>query len=756
MRNLMIILILISSIAGAQANLVPNPGFEDGVGANALPAGGWWLYLADGAPNVSVDAAVAHDGKASVKLAAKDTARFTVVSAPFAVTPYDEIRFEAFVRVENLKGGKDPIGIALSFRDASGKVFDRNFVYPTTPLSGAWTSISGTANVPATAVTGEIFLQFNHASGAAWFDDVSAVVANPVSMTLAETAKPFVGEQTITALLANRADSPLTGSLRLTLGKQVSEAPVSVAAKTESRVPLTINMKAVGNQDYTLELLNPSGVSERKFTGKFNAVAPLIVYPACPCYHAIGEGDGATRLDVQVSLHPSRLVGARLEIKIADSTGKLIDTGTVDASKGGIVGRAFKVPVDSKGDFLATIRLLDSSGKQISDGQADIHVRPRADSRIIMGADGYPRVHGKPQFPLGLYSAGRFPEMGQAGFSFSHNYGITTGEAADLINPNDIHLKELLDQNAEAGITMMVELPRKAIEKGKWEQVRRRIETFRNHPGLGYWGSEERVARGEGPLKNIAGVYRIVKEMDPNHPFVLGDTRDVVNKIPVERSFFFPDSMMDVGVWWYYPIPMEPNPEQPAPEIKSDLTFIPPNWLTNYTGNKPLWIAIQSFKQPRIDGRYPTRAEYRLMCYLPVVYGIKGLAFYTGSGQLDYYKKASGILNNPEQADWEYVKQLIREMRDLDPVLTAPVVSGKITKSPADSPVDFIVKDQGGKLTVIAVNRAKKTIKMRFAGPGITGKQIAVHGENRTLPVTRNAFTDVFEPYAVHIYMIGE
>ena len=43
---------------------------------------------------------------------------------------------------------------------------------------------------------------------------------------------------------------------------------------------------------------------------------------------------------------------------------------------------------------------------------------------------------------------------------------------------------------------MMVELPRNAIEKGQWGQVRRRIQTFRYHPGLLCWGSEERVARG--------------------------------------------------------------------------------------------------------------------------------------------------------------------------------------------------------------------------------------------------------------------
>ncbi len=751
---IMSLLILALSLP-CMANLVKNPGFEEGAGADGLPAGGWWVWTGEGKALISVDSAVAHTGKASVKLSAEAPSKFTSVSGPIPVTPFDDMRFEGFVRVQDLKGGKNPVSFALSFRDAGGKIVARNYVYPDKPLSGNWTKLGGTATVPVGAVTGEIFLQFNSATGTAWFDSISAVTTNLVSLGLADSANPFIGEQTITALVENHGDSQFAGTLKLTMGKQVSEVPVSVGARSGLRVPLSINMKAAGNYDYTLDLLRASGESERKITGRFMADPPLTVYAACPCYHAIGEGDGTTKLAVRVNLHPSRLPGAHLQVEVANTAGTKMQKADVDVSRGGLVEVALKLPVDKTDDFLATMKLLDSGGTEVGSGQADIHVRPRSESQVVMNADGYPLVNGEPQFPLGLYSAGRFPEMAQAGFSFSHSYQTTTGEADDAINPTDIQLKELLDRNAEVGLKMMVELPRKAIEKGKWEQIRRRIETFRNHPGLGFWGSEERVARGEGPLKNDAAVYRIVKEMDPNHPFVLGDTWNVITKVDREHGLFFPDGMMDVGIWWYYPIPMEPDPEQPKPKKVSDLTFEPPNWLTNYTGNKPLWIAIQCYKHPRIDGRYPTRAEYRNMCYMPIVNGAKGVAFYTGSGQLDYNKKPSGILNNPEQGDWEYVKQLIREMRDLDPVLTAPAVTGKVVETPADAPVDFIVKDNAGKLTVIAANRAKRTIKMRFAGPGITGSQITVHSENRTVPVKGGAFTDTFGPYAVHIYMIG-
>ena len=49
------------------------------------------------------------------------------------------------------------------------------------------------------------------------------------------------------------------------------------------------------------------------------------------------------------------------------------------------------------------------------------------------------------------YNCGQFEEMAAAGFSGTHNYGITAGEAADPINPNDAHLKDLLDRSWRPG-----------------------------------------------------------------------------------------------------------------------------------------------------------------------------------------------------------------------------------------------------------------------------------------------------------------
>src|SRR3954451_15663397 len=81
-------------------------------------------------------------------------------------------------------------------------------------------------------------------------------------------------------------------------------------------------------------------------------------------------------------------------------------------------------------------------------------------AKVDVGPDGFLRIDGKPNFPIGMYSAGRYDEMAQAGFTATHSYAVSAGEAADATNSTDARLKTLLDKNATNGLRMMVELPR--------------------------------------------------------------------------------------------------------------------------------------------------------------------------------------------------------------------------------------------------------------------------------------------------------
>src|SRR5205823_1818130 len=118
------------------------------------------------------------------------------------------------------------------------------------------------------------------------------------------------------------------------------------------------------------------------------------------------------------------------------------------------------------------------------------------------------------------------------------------------------------------------------------------------------WGSEERVARGEAPLANVAALYRLMRELDPDHPLVLGDTRDVIGKFQKDRRNFFPDDCMDAGIWWWYPIPLHAPDANGLDGREANTGLLqPPSWLVGTLSKKPLWIAIQSYQQPRKDAR---------------------------------------------------------------------------------------------------------------------------------------------------------
>ncbi|HOX56633.1 MAG TPA: hypothetical protein PLC99_07055 [Verrucomicrobiota bacterium] len=735
-----------------ETNLVANPGFEQPANPDGLPSGGWWLYSAQADTQVKSDQAGPRKGKYSVALQAHARAKSVLVSAPFPVAPGDELRFETWVRAECTQPSSNRAFAGIAFRNREGGVFKRDY-FAVEAVGNAWSKITGTAQSPHGVSAAEVHLGYTNSPGMLWFDDIVATITSPVSFSLAKGPEPWAGQQDITVLAANRQTSRFEGSIHVVVGKQHQNLPVTLEPETSRQVTVPVTLNGVGAHNYALCLLDSTGTPLRELKGKFQTKAPLALYPACPCYHTVGNGKGDTRVEARVNLNPAKRSGLFLVVEVTDAGGKQIQTATADASQGDDVGLNVQLPIQASGVFEIVARLRDGAGKEIARASTDVHVSPRAASVVTIGSDGFLRIEGKPHFPIGLYSSGRYEELGQAGFTATHNYGITTGEATDPINPNESQVKQLLDRSWSNGMRMMVELPRKAIEIGEWQQIRRRIETFRHHPGLLCWGSEERVARGVAPLSHIAALYRLVHKLDPNHPLVLGDTRDAIQKLQEDRRDFFPDACMDIGIWWWYPIPLK-GPDGNGLEERNKPAGVlqPPSWLTTTHSKKPLWIAIQSYQHPRLDARFPTPAEYRCMAYLSIINGVKGLWFYTGSGQRDYYGKPAGLLNKPNEAHWDYVQKLVRELREVSPIVMSPASKYKLTISPADAPVEFALRESNGKLYLIAANKASRVHKVQFRGDVLASRQATVLYETHPAAVQADSLADVFSAFAVRVY----
>src|SRR5438552_291088 len=112
--------------------------------------------------------------------------------------------------------------------------------------------------------------------------------------------------------------------------------------------------------------------------GEARKSAPLALYPACPCYHAVGEGNGETRIEARLNVEAAQRVGLRLAVELTDAGGKQIQAATADASTGDTTGLNLRVPIQAPANFAITARLLDRAGKEIAKATTDVHVRPRA------------------------------------------------------------------------------------------------------------------------------------------------------------------------------------------------------------------------------------------------------------------------------------------------------------------------------------------------------------------------------------------
>ncbi len=450
----------------AQENLVKNPGFEGAASTNGLPGGGWWLYEGVGEPKVFIDQNVAFQGNASVQLHAIAFTKCVLVSQSFAVAPGDEMHFEVRVRGENIPTNRASTYAGIAFRQADGRAVQRSY-FKSDALSTNWSLISGNATAPAGTIKVEAQLGFTNAPGTLWFDDVVAVITSPFSFSLIQGPKPWAGEQEVVVRLVNRQTIQFHGTISTLFGKQVKALPVSLEPNASRELKLPINLVGAGDHAYKISLLDESGNSIRVVQGKFHTDGPLALFPACPCYQLVGDGNGETRIDAHVNVNPARLDGLKLMVEVSDAAGKQIEQGMAKVARDGSVGLNFQLPVQAPGVFDITARLLDRTGNEIATAKSDVHVVPSGEDQVTLQPDGFLNVAGKPNFPIGMYSCAHYQEMGKAGFTVTHQYGITTGEAEAAINRTDAELKELLDRSRANGMRMMVELPRKAIEQAQ-------------------------------------------------------------------------------------------------------------------------------------------------------------------------------------------------------------------------------------------------------------------------------------------------
>ena len=302
------------------------------------------------------------------------------------------------------------------------------------------------------------------------------------------------------------------------------------------------------------------------------------------------------------------------------------------------------------------------------------------------------------------------------------------------------HRKAWMDRCAALGMKVNYNLLSVAGEGGvrssmdvsdqeKRTRLIREVTAFRDHPALLSWYiADEPVGNGVPP-ESLIETYRLIKQLDPYHPVTM------VFMTP-QQAWRYRDAM-DIVMADPYPVPNRPVTEVEYVSRMLEKTMYP---------DKPLWIVPQAFGGAEHWQREPTPQEMRVMTYLALINGARGIKYFVRNGLNGFPKSLPA---------WEECGRIALETAELTPFY---VYGKEVSELSVDQP-SVRVKGwrRDSSMVIICVNTVNKpfplTVSLPSDFPGM--KAAKVMFENRETPVRKHRISDMIDAFGTRVFRIS-
>ena len=471
------------------------------------------------------------------------------------------------------------------------------------------------------------------------------------------------------------------------------------------------------------------------------------------------EGPGLpleARLSVLIPpTSPEKIRGGTLRL-VAQAGGKTLvekEIKDLQTSRVTYVIPARNFPKDEPVTLVAS--LIDKEGKEAAKEEYTLKVvsAVRFADGVYFDANKIAIYKGKKYFPFGWYEshppsrAGyeeRIKRMAEGGFNCLINYSIQQGSLDEI--------RKYLDALHANGMTTLFGLS-SSYDKGKKPEDVQKVlrltpyktyeeaakgfaEAFKDHPALLGWyiADEQRedwatILRARYKLLTDIQPLRIALHVNnsPHRFDVFYDTADVMS----------PDT---------YPIPKQ------SVSVVSD--FVDVSCAAGREA-RPVWAVLQAFNWaywchksgkkwswPN-PARPPTYDECRVMTYLALIHGARGILYYS------YYDV---VRKGYTEMPWEELTRISKEINALIPVLVeADAPKSDLVVSP-DGVFDHLVKLKDGKRTYLVANPWEEALSAKLTVKSAKGAALKVLFEDRMVTLKECTFTDDFPAHGVHVY----
>jgi len=379
---------------------------------------------------------------------------------------------------------------------------------------------------------------------------------------------------------------------------------------------------------------------------------------------------------------------------------------------------------------------------------------------VTIEKGGHLLLNGKRFFPLGLYAKPKgdnpYKQMAEAGFNL-----VQSG-----FDPKE------LDAIAQAGVFCWIplggNLDLSADRPAREAEIRRVVAGAKDHPALLMFESTDEPAwTWNDPAKprvlaeNLALGYRLVKELDANHPVTLNHAPQ--NTVATLRKYNDACDAVSVDIYPIIPPDILHIYGLTPDRHHGDLRNQTPSCVGEYVDkmrrvagpDRPVWMVLQGFAWADLDPvtkiqssvAYPTYEKTRYMAWQSVIHGCNGIIYW-----------GTYTLEQPGDC-WRGITRAVRELADLHDVLVADEAPATVEKDydemgySIDLGVEVSVRDAGAFRYILTANSSIDPAGVTFRGlKGIPDGDLEVLGEARTVAVKDGAFHDTYAGLGVHLY----
>ena len=524
------------------------------------------------------------------------------------------------------------------------------------------------------------------------------------------------------ASLARAADGPARVTARLIAA--TGEPPATDAREvplTERPTRVALSLPLPGPGDYPMHMELAAGDEVIYASPPFTVTVPrvLTIVPGRVPY--MDEAQGRVLVTV------AEEAGEGLRLTLDGPAGQLFS--------GAIAGRRSAVPIALAGlppgrcELSAT---LHRGEERVGTASCVLLREPRRDNAVMVDNEGHGLlVNRLPFVPRAFYAdiatvAKVIETEPVAGFNVIAPY--LSSDIAERRKARD-GIRTLLDRCAAVGMYVQLDIrtashPPHTDEKWAW--VQEEVEAFRDHPALLAYYLADEPELGWASPDDTREAYRRIKGWDPYHP--------VTMVFCVSDAAARYADAMDVVMTDPYPIPNGP--------VTAVVDFC--ERIRRDTRDAlPLWIVPQAFGGGEGWRREPSRQEERVMTYLALIHGARGMQFFIRRPPI----------GNPTSPDlWNECRRLALEVGQLTPALASPEEAPSVRCSKPEVHVATF-RDRGA-VAVLAANVRNAPLPIELTLEAKADGVAEVLFENRTVEVSGGKWADFVDAFGTRAYRI--